>query len=96
MFTVKMEEACSSKTLLIPLRCPHGFDEDQLNLGMCEEAWGGWKTRRIFQPFWNYIWMNILGLRFDQVKQTLDKVINDHKQVSGNKELRGGPRGPQK
>jgi hypothetical protein len=26
--------------LLIPLRCPHGFDEDQLNLGMCEETWG--------------------------------------------------------
>lgn len=39
MFIVKMEEACSSKTLLIPLRCPHGFDEDRLSLGMCEEGW---------------------------------------------------------
>jgi hypothetical protein len=88
MFILKMEEARSSKTLLIPLRCPHGFDEDQLNLGMCEEAWGGgWKIWRIFQTFWNYeyIQMNVLGLRFGQVKQTLDKVINDHKQVSSNK-----------
>jgi hypothetical protein len=38
MFTVKMEEGSSSKTLLIPLMCPHRFVEDQLDLEMCEEA----------------------------------------------------------
>jgi hypothetical protein len=43
MFTVNMEEARSSKTLLIPLRCPQGFDENQLELEMCEEALGGGK-----------------------------------------------------
>jgi hypothetical protein len=41
MFIVKMEETDCSKMLLIPLRCPHGFDEGQLNLGMCEEGGGG-------------------------------------------------------
>jgi hypothetical protein len=35
-----MEETSSSEILLIPLRFQHGFDEDQLDFGMCEEAWG--------------------------------------------------------
>jgi hypothetical protein len=81
MFIMKTEEARSSKTLLIPLRCPHDF--------RTIEPWnvrgnlGGWNTK-LFQAFWNCIQMNIFGLRSDQVKQTLDKVINDHKQVISN------------
>jgi hypothetical protein len=52
MFTVK--KASLSNTLLISLRCPHGFDEDHLDLEMGEDALGGgggWKITRAFYAF---------------------------------------------
>jgi hypothetical protein len=47
MFIVEMDETSSSKILLIPLKCQHEFDE-QLELGMCEEALGS--EKRDFYP----------------------------------------------